>query len=182
MATCGDPEDIGQVRGPDDGETFRGSQTGWNNHDVAYDALSVRQPWAYSITHLNKRIENRSWPLSRATVMTGRRFAIHAAQKIDAEAVVSLHLRGHELPERFPTSAVVAVAVMSQTLRHDQARLCFPEQAEWILGPICLVLEDVIVLPEPVPCSGALGWWLMSDNARLSVARQVREIEASHRG
>lgn len=44
-------------------------------------ALTIRQPWAYCITHGTKRVENRSWkPPSK---IIGERIAIHTSQKLD---------------------------------------------------------------------------------------------------
>lgn len=155
------------------------ASAGWNDHAVAYDALSVRQPWVHAIAHLGKRIENRNWPLGKATPWIGRRVAIHASQKIDDDSVSALRATGYDVPDRLPVSAIVAVAHLAQVMAVVHARARFPDQAPWISGPLCLVLENVLVLPRPVGCAGQLGWWLMGDRVRLDVAAQVRELEAA---
>lgn len=152
---------------------------GWNDHGVAYDALSVRQPWVHAICHLGKRIENRNWPLSKATPWIGRRIAIHASQLVDRDSVRALRDAGHDVPDQLPTSGIVAVAHLAQVMAADHAIRCYPDQVAWITGPLCLVLADVLVLPRPVGCSGQLGWWLMGDRVRLDVAAQARELEAA---
>ena len=179
-AVATDPEDdIGEVRNADPDyrsrDTWQGFALRLNDYSVAYDALSIRQPWVYSILRLGKRIENRNWPLSRGSHAIGRSFGIHAAQKLDDHGVDTLRARGLELPAQYSTSGIAGVAKVVQAMSADHALRCYPEQAEWITGPLCLVLDHVLELPHKVGCPGALGWWLMSDSVRLAVAQQVRE-------
>lgn len=142
---------------------------------VAYDALTVRQPWAHAIAHLGKRVENRGWSRARAISLIGQLIAIHAGQKVDEDAVALLRGRGLEVPDRLPTSAIVAVARVELVLDvADTARL-YPEHAAWTVGPLCIVLGQVLPLERPVPCAGALYLWLMPDRVRLAVSEQVRD-------
>ena len=37
-------------------------------------------------------------------------------------------------------------------------------QDEWWMGPYAWTLDDVIAMPEPIPCRGAQGLWLVPDD------------------
>lgn len=142
---------------------------------VAYDALTVRQPWAHAIAHLGKHVENRGWSRARAISLIGQLIAIHAGQKVDEDAVALLRGRGLEVPDRLPTSAIVAVARVELVLDTAAALRLYPEHTAWITGPLCIVFGQVIALERPVLCAGALYLWLLPDRVRLAVADQVRD-------
>ena len=71
-------------------------------------ALSIKQPWLYCITDLDKRIENRTWKPPGWVV--GQRIALHASKGFDerggpaAGELSGIHLFELELPK----GAVVA--------------------------------------------------------------------------
>jgi hypothetical protein len=44
-------------------------------------ALTIKQPWAGCIAHLDKRVENRRWPCPHRFI--GQRIAIHSAAAVD---------------------------------------------------------------------------------------------------
>lgn len=142
---------------------------------VAYEALTVRQPWAHAIAHLGKRVENRGWSRARAISLIGNLIAIHAGAKVDEDAVALLRGRGLDVPDRMPTSAIVAVARVELVLDHADTLRLYPEHAAWTVGPLCLVFGQVLPLPHPITCAGALYLWLMPDRVRLAVSDQVRD-------
>jgi hypothetical protein len=51
-------------------------------------ALTVRQPWAGCIAHLDKRVENRTWPCPAKYI--GTRIAVHAASAVDDAEFISV--------------------------------------------------------------------------------------------
>ena len=42
-----------------------------------------------------------------------------------------------------------------------------------LLDDIALVLDDVIALPEPVPCKGALGFWTVPEDVEAKCLAQI---------
>lgn len=72
-------------------------------------ALTVRQPWAFAIAHLGKRVENRVW----GTTYRGD-LAIHAASIVDTHGVRLLRDMGFWLPE-LPTGIITSVVHLDKT-------------------------------------------------------------------
>lgn len=48
------------------------------NFEMDLRAVSIWPEWLYAILHLNKRVENRTWPAHRK--MIGKRIALHASK------------------------------------------------------------------------------------------------------
>ena len=46
-------------------------------------------------------------------------------------------------------------------------------EAAWWTGGFALVLDDVIALPEPVPCKGALGFWTVPADIEAKCLAQI---------
>ncbi len=124
-------------------------------------ALTLWQPWAHAVCALGKRLENRTWePYAN---IIGQRIAIHAAsRKPDAdeiEATEYLREDGHEVPADLPRGAIVAVARVTGCTRGGALRGAANDEYWWV-GPVGWLLDDVVVLPTPVPCKGAQGLWV----------------------
>jgi hypothetical protein len=66
-------------------------------------ALTVRQPWAGCIAHLDKRVENRTWPCPPKHI--GERVAIHAAASVDKTPMLSVPCSGEEWASLFSGNA-----------------------------------------------------------------------------
>lgn len=132
--------------------------------------LTLRQPWASAITHLGKRVENRSWTSCyRGPVALHAGKAAPDAQLLaDMETVFGSRL----LPSCLPRGGVVAVAELVDVhYATAPACLCSPLWAEprayhWVLA-------DVHVLPELVPCRGGLKLWRLPDDLADSLAVAV---------
>lgn len=140
---------------------------------VAYEALSVRQPWAYAISHLGKRAENRNWHRNQAAHQVGELIAIHASLKSEPDDVEVLRQHFYDVPDGLPLGRVVAVARLIDVLSAQDAAKQYPDQKPWISGPLCLVFGQVIQLQHPVVVGGALGFWLLPERVRLDVSAQV---------
>lgn len=157
-------------------------------------ALSLTRPWPYCITHLGKRIENRSWARPGAPPVCRYRgeLYLHAAQSWDPTTVPIIRSLGVELSEdeantlrdrsRHPAGVIVArcravgsVRVMGDGSgrfeEYDFDMLDRPAELDmrWWFGDHALVLKDVEPI-APVPCKGALGVWRVPE----SVAAQLR--------
>jgi len=106
-------------------------------------ALSIQQPWAWTIIHGGKDVENRTWP----TKFRGR-FLVHASRKFDWEGFRWLDARQHisnfSLPVRdlldkgeFRRGGIIgSVELIDCVQRHN---------SPWFYGPYGYVLKD----PEP---------------------------------
>lgn len=135
-------------------------------------ALSVRQPWATSIVHFGKRLENRAWSgrylaLQLGAVRrAGNRFLIHASQGMTCDEMEGwrdfVKERGIE-----PTAEAMAAAGI-RTVR-DMPRggiigiatfVRWVEESDdpWWIGPGALEMADVKPLPFAA-CKGTLGFF-----------------------
>jgi hypothetical protein len=134
-------------------------------------ALSIRQPWAFAILHLGKRVENRSW----YTPFRGT-FAIHAAKKWGRDEQADLECFREEIVRRFspaiPTvhlGSLVGTARLVDCIRPEQV---MDDQQSWATGDWCFILDNVRVWEEPIKYTGALGFF--ESDVRMS-ARQSEE-------
>lgn len=143
-------------------------------------ALSVRQPWLYCITHLGKRLENRTWVtryrgpilLHAAKGMTREEY-LHAALFINAQ-----HRKAPKLGTAPPTlplfetlqrGGIVARANLIDCIKSPGALPLGKSRAwgdehivPWWMGPVGFVLDDVEPLPF-IPLAGKLGLFEVDD-------------------
>ncbi|MFI7644097.1 ASCH domain-containing protein [Nonomuraea sp. NPDC049400] len=155
-------------------------------------ALSVRQPWAWAITHGQKDIENRTWT-------TGYRgpLAIHAGARWDEDGAYDKRiLRAlHAFGDRFdpplrverlghktmrllrdrqltPSAIVAVVDVVGICTARSMSEQCgcglwaAEGQCHWRLA-------NPRPLPEPVPCKGRLSLWELPADVEARALAQV---------
>lgn len=149
-------------------------------------ALTLIQPWATCISHGSKRIENRGWRPS--FVMLGQKLAIHAGTKLDLYAVEAIRKNASLIvdmpePDAMVRSAVVAVATLAGWGRLSPPGSYWtpswglhPRQSDllwYAVGECGWVLDDVVALPEPVPCRGRQGLWPLPADVEAAVRAQV---------
>ena len=146
-------------------------------------ALSVRQPWCWAILHAGKRIENRDWRTSfRGRVLlhaskgcTREEYEDSADFIRDAEPGLVVPLLA-ELPRGALVGAMTitgCVEVHIDALGDAVPSAAIPvPQLRWACGPYGLLLADMVALPRPVPCKGALGFWRVPQE----VADEVRAM------
>lgn len=146
-------------------------------------ALTLWRPWAAAIAHGTKRVENRTWVPPRS--MFGQDIAIHAGQRIDADAVdeVVLYLPRSLLPG--PTG-IVAVVRLAGFIEERGAQFFFggisiddakdAARSPWFDGDTGWVLDRVRPLAEPVPCRGAQGLWVVPADVEVRVAEQLQRL------
>jgi hypothetical protein len=127
-------------------------------------ALTLWQPWAHAIANAAKRIENRK--RKPPADLIGSRIAIHAGKTLRLWDVAWINEQfGYDFRENeIPLMAVVATARLDGYVTASSD--------PWFFGPFGWRLSEVIALPEPVPCKGALGLWKMPRDIALAVARQ----------
>lgn len=134
-------------------------------------ALTVRQPWAYSIASGLKDIENRTWQTSHRGWL-----AIHAASAAadageDAQCAQLLGAAGVAAPptEHLVRSAIIAVVFLEDVLPPDT-----PLESPWA-QPGCFhwLLRDARPLKVPVPCSGSRDVWKLSEELTEAIRAQL---------
>lgn len=140
-------------------------------------ALTLWRPWSWAVTAAGKRTENRPWQTSHsgeiaihAGVTWDRAAAKHAG--IQA-AVAELGRDVASLREDYdtaPKGAVVAVAQLVDC-HFRRGDCCSPTWAQ--PGCFHFVLEDVVVLGEPVPALGRQRFWDLAPAADAAVRRQL---------
>jgi hypothetical protein len=127
-----------------------------NDHDLI-PAISVWQPWAWAICHLDKDVENRSWHTSyRGPVL------IHAAKRWDQEDILDANdfiISATRIPEKVRpvvlardlkahTGGIVGVAILHDCVSRSDS--------PWFVGPFGFVLTSRTPLPF-TPYRGAQG-------------------------
>jgi hypothetical protein len=158
-------------------------------------ALTLIQPWAWCITHAGKRVENRTWSVGALAVV--ERLAIHAGLRTDIDALVALAAEGLEPAGNMSLGAVVATAQLvacvegnADEYRFAQRwasksvgdfrlrvhRLIRERDGLWFSGPIGWVLDNVLVMPRPIPARGAQGLWTLPPDVAAQVAEQEAEV------
>ncbi len=128
-------------------------------------ALTIRQPWAWAITHADKRVENRNWKPPENLI--GERIAIHAGKVVEGDAVRLLGRRGLAVPDDMVSGAVVGVAVIDSVVTERPGDI-------WFTGPYGWVLTGVIALERPVACRGAQRLWEVPGEVQRGIDSQLR--------
>jgi ASCH domain len=109
-------------------------------------ALSVRQPWAHSIIHLGKDVENRTW----RTHYRGP-LLIHASSRECLDGWCWLGARGIYLPVdvELPMGGVVGQVDLVDVIEDSDSPWAMEDYWHWVLQN-----------PRPLPfrvCKGRLG-------------------------
>jgi hypothetical protein len=143
-------------------------------------ALTVRQPYADAIAHGAKAVENRTKPLPPKHV--GVSVLLHAAKEAHATRITAAGLSeftGTRITDWTDTrSAILAVIRFRGSHRVTDDQWCCrpwgqvttrvqPEVWHW-------EIDQVTRLAQPVPATGALGFWTVPDDVLAAVQRQVR--------
>lgn len=133
---------------------------------ITFRGLSLSRPWPFTFTNgeLGKRIENRPFKPPRTVLVdrAGRlpvRLALHASQTYSLPGRDKIReIAGISPPDdaASPHSIIFATCLVYGHVC-DPARL--GAQARWFLGPYAWLLDEFIVLDEPVPCIGGQGLW-----------------------
>ncbi len=115
-------------------------------------ALTLHRPWPWAILYAGKRIENRSWRPPAAVI--GQRIVIHAGKVYDEAAEEFIcRIAGRGTDGRRCDEGIVGTAMVSHSISAS------PDP--WFFGPVGWVLWDVRALPQPIPCRGAQGLWMV---------------------
>lgn len=136
------------------------TERGWSQ------ALSVRQPWAWFLSHGFKDVENRDWKPRNPNLRFRGRFGLHASATMTSDFVDNLEFAydtaigqgfkiEHSIPElyhiiRSQRGGIVGEATLVEVV--DVA------PSPWFFGPLGLVVADAKPLPF-VPLGGMLGFF-----------------------
>jgi hypothetical protein len=134
--------------------------------------LSVRQPWAFAILN-GKPVENRDWQPDNPNRLFRGRVLLHASKgcgkrEYQQAAEFILEVAGLTVPplSDLPRGAIVgAMTITGWVEEHD---------SPYYVGPGALILADVVALPKPIHCNGALGFFRIPDAVAEAVRQQVR--------
>lgn len=136
-------------------------------------ALTVRQPWAWAIANGEKPVENRNQPLPGKFL--GEVVAIHAGKgRIDDGAVATVANRARRAldPAALVTGAIMGFGRLAGSIRR-RSELKKAGDREWFHGPHGWLVDDVVLLDEPVPCAGQLGFWRVPRHVLSKLRAQV---------
>lgn len=164
-------------------------------------ALTIRQPWLHAIAAGTKRVENRTWRPPRLVI--GTVIALHAGKSYDREAEFPYGTEppGRAAADSLPKGAVVAVARLLNCHHAYYCEHICPEPDDWnpesdlpctehdgACNNFCSpwaqegqqhwLLDDVHVLPEPIPSKGMLGLWRLPVDVEQAVREQLKECNA----
>lgn len=149
-------------------------------------AVTVCQPWAWLIAEGHKPVENRTCAWMFKAALHGE-LAIHAGK---AETHFTDHAMGmvrhaeRDKPKHlrmvgagdFVKGAIVAVVRLVSIETEAAARRRYkddPDALMYVEGPVCLILERVWKVPEPVACRGMQGLWMVPEEVAAEVVGQL---------
>ncbi|MCX4885915.1 hypothetical protein [Streptomyces sp. NBC_00847] len=146
-------------------------------------ALTVRQPYADAIAHGAKPVENRTKPLPPK--YAGVSILLHAAKDPHATRITATDLAeftGADItPWTDTRSAILAqIRFRGSHLSSDDTWCCRPwGQVPTRIQPVVWhwEIDQVILLNQPVPASGALSFWTPDDAVLTTVQGQIDLIE-----
>lgn len=128
-------------------------------------ALSLTQPWATAIILGVKQVETRSWSTNYRGLI-----AIHAAKGFPgwAKDFANAEYTLGRLPCIYPLGAIIGLAKIQDVRGTYELKFTLSAieriYGDYSDGRFGWVLSDVIALPEPIACKGALGLWTVPDD------------------
>lgn len=142
-------------------------------------ALTLKHPWPFAILRLGKRIENRAWRPPASLLRPGDWFALHGGavptgrDDLEEIADVARGLISDCRPPLGPGEDItLGDAIIPGIFAVCRLGPVFTSSPDyWFDGPFGWRLDDLVPLPEPVPCRGAQKLWSVPEAA----VRTVRE-------
>lgn len=141
-------------------------------------ALTLWQPWAWAICHLKKDVENRAW--RPPDNLIGKRLAIHAGKRLDEQAASDIRVMVRassmlglpDVPHEFTHGAIVATVRLAGFFDPENEPVGWHNK-----GSYGWFLDELIVLPEPVPCRGAQGLWNVPQDVLDKIRDQLAYLD-----
>lgn len=166
--------------------------------EVMMKAISLTQPWAQLVALGEKRIETRSWETKHRGPL-----AIHAAKGFPGWAkdtcyqphfAAALHKAGYNTLHNLPTGVIVAMCELVQVVEMNELHV-FPackgywyKRHEWKLdeqerafgwyevGRFMWLLDNVQILPKPIPAKGMQRLWEWDVPATCSLGYEMGKV------
>ena len=134
-------------------------------------ALSLDQPWGHMIVQNKMNVESRRWTTKRRGTI-----AIHATAKkskhefewIKENFKVNLSL------ENVAFGSVIGFANLVDVI--DEKKVT-SKTRKWFIGPFGFVLENIVVLPTPVPAKGNRKFWHLKGRPLMHCLDQLSSAE-----
>jgi hypothetical protein len=122
-------------------------------------ALSIKQPWLYSILHCGKDIENRNWKPSDN--MVGQQIALHSSKIFDKK-----FQKYYEKNKNVCIcGAILGVATIKEVVQESKSK--------WFEGKYGIVLINVVALKEPIYCMGKLKFWQVEKEIEEKIKKEL---------
>lgn len=134
-------------------------------------ALSIKQPWLHAILREGKDIENRTWQTKHRGWI-----ALHASAKPVKDVEFPGRINVPDL-KTLDYSAICGVAQIEDIVSKSRSRWFYrledgSDNYGWIL-------TDVVPLPSPIRCTGALGLWALPPAVLRKLKQQLPKIDFS---
>jgi hypothetical protein len=111
-------------------------------------AITLKQPWIHYILYHGKDVENRTWKLPESS--KNQWIALHAGKTFDKNycprSSISL--------DKNQFSAILGFIQFSDCITNSSSEWAIENQYHW-------VISQKIILKEPIPCKGKLGFWIV---------------------
>lgn len=150
-------------------------------------AITLKHPWPWAVCRLGKRIENRTW---KPSMKVGTWLAIHGGRvPTSRDDLADVADEAKALIRVFGVPRGAVDVTLADVVAHAGiVAVCrfggWVDRSKdpWFEGPVGWVLEDVVVLPAPVPCKGAQGLWEVSGDTLAAVREAYRLAVAMNNG
>ncbi|NQW16284.1 MAG: hypothetical protein HQ478_02245 [Chloroflexi bacterium] len=120
-------------------------------------ALTLHQPWEWAIP-IYKRNETRSW----STPYRGK-LAIHAGKVTDSIAISDMVRDGYPFPDHLAHGAITKIADLVDCVPTESIVDSISDDelyfGDYESGRFAWHLENILTLPEPIPCRGMQKLW-----------------------
>lgn len=142
-------------------------------------ALSVRQPWPWTIIHGGKDIENRDW----STKIRGR-VCLHAAKGMTRDEYEDCLDTIHQISLTHPFTPGLTLPAFDELPRGGIVGTveivgCVTDSSSpWFFGRYGFVLHQPEPIDEFIPVKGALGFFRWRDNLNATPAEKARPRQA----
>jgi hypothetical protein len=136
-------------------------------------ALSVIQPWAHCIIRKGKNVENRP----KITHMRGT-IAIHSSAKIDQERFDILK-ENYGIKLSSDDVSFGTIIGFADVVDVVTKRTLTKKTQKWFVGKYGYVLKNIVILNNPVPVKGALGFWRLRGKSLNACLKQLSARQKS---
>jgi hypothetical protein len=132
-------------------------------------ALTIRQPWAFAILHLEKDVENRVWRTHYRGPLLIHAAIHHEHQPRELLAKYMSRPPSQENLNELPRGCVVGTAELFDCVKNAKSRWADRGAWHWLLRNVRPI--------RPVECTGRLGLWTPSAATVRKLPDWVRKLD-----